>query len=108
MTIIFAGCVILTAGLLAYMFTLPPEVETVEERTRVAYLRERKEQVYENLRDLNFEYKAGKLPEADYLTMRLAMEEEAAAILAEMENLERPVNGKFGFAAKQSPKGARV
>ncbi len=33
------------------------------------------------LRDLNFEYKAGKVPDADYASMKLSLEEEAAAIL---------------------------
>jgi hypothetical protein len=45
--------------------------------------------VYENLRDLNFEYKAGKFPETDYLAMRTSLENEAAAVLAEIEDLER-------------------
>ena len=31
----------------------------------------------------------GKLPEADYLPMRDAMEREAAAVLAEIEDLEK-------------------
>jgi hypothetical protein len=60
-----------------------------EQKTRLTYLRERKEVVYENLRDLNFEYKAGKFPETDYLAMRTSLENEAAAVLAEIEDLER-------------------
>jgi hypothetical protein len=52
------------------------------------YLRERKDVVYENLRDLNFEHKAGKIPEADYVSMKNSLEEEAAAILAEISRLE--------------------
>jgi hypothetical protein len=52
------------------------------------YLRERKEVVYENLRDLNFEHNAGKVPESDYQSMRNSLEEEAAAILAEISRLE--------------------
>jgi hypothetical protein len=52
------------------------------------FLRERKEAVYENLRDLNFEFKAGKVPESDYQTMKGSLEEEAAAILAEISRLE--------------------
>jgi len=39
------------------------------------------------LRDLNFEYKAGKYPEADYAAQRDALESEAAGVLAEMESL---------------------
>jgi hypothetical protein len=51
-------------------------------------LRERREAAYDNLRDLNFEYKAGKVPDADYTSMKLSLEEEAAAILSEISKLE--------------------
>lgn len=57
------------------------------DKTRIDYLRERKDVIYENLRDLNFEYKAGKYPEADYATQREALETEAASVVAEMESL---------------------
>ena len=59
------------------------------EKTRLAFLYERKEQTFENLRDLNFEYKAGKLSDADFSTMRDSMEQEAANILAEIEQIEQ-------------------
>ncbi|MGH9521186.1 MAG: hypothetical protein ACRD3E_01495 [Terriglobales bacterium] len=81
-------CVALTAGLLFFIFHLPTSVEHGEEKSRLTFLRERKESVYENLRDLNFEYKAGKLPDADYASLRASLEDEAATILAEIENLE--------------------
>ncbi len=87
---IIAACVLMTAALFFYIFSLPTQVESGEEKTRLVFLRERKEVVYENLRDLNFEYKAGKYPEADYLAMRAALEDEAAALLAEIEALEKP------------------
>jgi hypothetical protein len=83
------ACVLMTAALFFYIFSLPAQVEAVEEKTRLAFLRERKDTVYENLRDLNFEYKAGKYPEADYQTMRAALEDDAAALLAEIEALEQ-------------------
>lgn len=82
------SCFLLTAALLFFIFHLPPAVEHGEEKSRLAFLRERKESVYENLRDLNFEYKAGKVPEADYATLRASLEDEAAAVLAEIERLE--------------------
>jgi hypothetical protein len=85
---ILAACALLTVGLLAYVFWLPREVEQTPEKSRIAFLRERKEVVYENLRDLNFELKAGKLPESDYQPMRAALEDEAATLLAEIEVLE--------------------
>jgi hypothetical protein len=86
---IVAACGLMTAALLFYIFSLPTRVDAGEEKTRLSFLRERKENVYENLRDLNFEYKAGKYPEADYQTMRAALEDEAASLLAEIEALEQ-------------------
>lgn len=79
---------LLTAGLLAYVFAPSAVAASGPQKDRLAYLEERKEVVYENLRDLNFEYKAGKFPEADYIAMRKAMEDEAAGILAEMATLK--------------------
>ena len=82
-------CAVFTVACLYYIFFFPGEVYAGEEKTRLGYLRERKESVYENLRDLNFEYKAGKVPDADYQSMRNSLEEEAAAIMAEISRLEQ-------------------
>jgi len=91
------ACLALTAAALIYMFSVPETVHQGPEQTRIAFLRERKEAVYENLRDLNFEYKAGKLPDSDYSSMKNALEQEAAAILSEISLLESgttPTGGK--------------
>ena len=85
---ILAASAFLAAALLYYVFFMGGPVEHATGKTRLVYLRERKEVVYENLRDLNFEYKAGKFPESDYLQMRSALEDEAAAVLAEIQELE--------------------
>ena len=85
---ILFGCSLFAAALFVYIFYRPEDVEQGEAKTRLSYLAERKEATYENLRDLNFEYKAGKLGEEDYAMQRAALEDEAAAILAEMEAIE--------------------
>ncbi len=82
-------CLSFLLGALYYVFFFPGEVYAGPDKTRLAYLRERKEAVYENLRDLNFEYRAGKVPDADYASMHASLEEEAAAILAEIAHLEQ-------------------
>ncbi len=82
-------CAAITVAALYYVFFYPGEVYAGPEKTRLVYLRERKEAVYENLRDLNFEMKAGKVPDADYQSMRASLEEEAAAIMAEIARLEQ-------------------
>jgi hypothetical protein len=86
---ILFGCALFAAALFVYVFYQPGEVEAGEEKTRQMYLAERKEATYENLRDLNFEYKAGKLSEQDYAIQRASLEDEAAAILAELEQIEK-------------------
>jgi hypothetical protein len=79
--------VVLTVAILAFMFW-PERYPFVQaDKTRVDYLRERKDAIYENLRDLNFEYMAGKYAEADYAEQRGALEDEAAKAMAEMEAL---------------------
>lgn len=84
--LIFAT-VLFTVGVFCYIFK-PARVAHAEEKTRLGFLYERKEQTFENLRDLNFEYKAGKLSDADFVSMRDSMEQEAANILAEIEQIE--------------------
>ena len=81
-------CALFTMILFFYVFYTEDEVWVGEEKTRLGYLYERKEVIYENLRDLNFEYKAGKFPDVDFQTMRSTLEAEAAQVLAEIEQLE--------------------
>ena len=88
MSIELLTCLLITIGALVYVFYLPGKLYMGPEKTRVIYLRERKEAIYENLRDLNFEFKAGKFPDSDYQTMKTSLEEEAAAVLAEIARLE--------------------
>jgi len=83
-------CILLAAASLFYVFYLPGKLFLGPEKTRAGYLRERKDAVYENLRDLNFEYKAGKVPDADYTSLKSSLQDEAATILAEIARLENP------------------
>ena len=84
-----AASALLAIGVFLYVFAPVRELARGKTKSRVEYLRERKEVIYENLRDLNFEHKAGKFPETDFLAMRDGLENEAAAVLAEIEDLER-------------------
>ena len=95
-------CALVAASALFYIFYLPAKLHLGTEKTRVSYLRERQEAVYENLRDLNFEYKAGKLPDTDYQSLKSSLEEEAATVLSEIARLE-----KTGSQLR-SEKGARI
>ena len=88
MTFELACCLLFGGAVLIYVFALPHKLYLGVEKTRASYLRERKDVVYENLRDLNFEYKAGKVPDADYQSMKMSLQDEAATLLAEIARLE--------------------
>jgi len=103
MTLALLACMLITFAAVVYVFYLPGRLYLGPRKTRLSYLRERREVIYENLRDLNFEYKAGKFPDSDYLGMRNSLEEEAAAVLAEISQLEETENAPF-----QNDKGVRV
>ena len=74
-----------------FLYTFWPENSFASQRqkTRLDFLFERKEQLYENLRDLNFEYRAGTYPDEDYITQRTLLENETAQLLAEIEHLQQ-------------------
>jgi len=82
------ACALLLIGAFLFVFWPERNVEAQHHKTRLEYLRERREVLYDNLRDLNFEYKAGKYPEEDYAAQRTMLENEAAETVAEIELLE--------------------
>jgi hypothetical protein len=91
--------VVLALVLFAFIFWPEKNPFFQADKTRVDYLRERKDVIYENLRDLNFEYMAGKYPEQDYADQRTALEDEAAQVIAEMDALEQRGMGARGSHA---------
>ena len=88
MTFELACCLLVTAAALLYVFYLPGKLFLGPRKTRASYLRERKDAVYENLRDLSFEYKAGKVPDLDYQQLKTSLQDEAATLLSEIARLE--------------------
>lgn len=82
------ACAALVVGTFLYVFWPDRNVQAQHAKTRLEYLRERRDVIYDNLRDLNFEYRAGKYPEEDYSAQRVALENEAADVLAEIDLLE--------------------
>ncbi len=86
--IVFA-CAALTLAALLYVFWLTPEpvrVKSALERDR-EFLDQRREVIYDNLRDLHLEFRMGKLSDADYQQTKGRYQEELALLLHEMEKL---------------------
>jgi hypothetical protein len=82
------GC-LMAISLFLYTFWPENAFASQRQKTRLDYLQERKEQLYENLRDLNFEYRAGKYPEEDFVAQRTQLENETAQLLSEIDVLEQ-------------------
>ena len=52
------------------------------------HLDERKAAIYENLRDLQFEYRLGKLSDEDYQNTKRDLQKELAGVLAEVDRIK--------------------
>ena len=86
---ILTVCLLFTLAIFVYVFFPDRNVAAQRIKTRLDFLQEQKAVLYDNLRDLNFEYRAGKYPEEDYVAQRAALEAEAAKVLTEMERLQQ-------------------
>ncbi len=84
---LIAGMFLLFA-LLVYTFWPENVFASQTQKTRLDFLLERKEQLYENLRDLNFEFRAGKYPQEDFEVQRAQLENETSQLLAEIDSLQ--------------------
>lgn len=56
------------------------------------HLDERKAAIYENLRDLQFEFRVGKLSDADYQATKKDLQKELAGVLAEVDRVKAQLN----------------
>src|SRR5271157_4560936 len=86
--IIALACVMAIAVI---AFTLGVRAKDLPEPERLSpflYLDERKAAIYENLRDLQFEYRVGKLSDQDYQNTKKDLQRELASVLAEVDALK--------------------
>src|SRR5271170_2906034 len=105
---VLSAAVVLAMGTI--LFTLFVRAQDVPEAPPVsptAHLEERKAQIYENLRDLQFEFRLGKLSDEDYQKTKLDLQRELARVLAEIDAVEpaAPAKPAKAPAAKIRPDG---
>jgi len=85
---VLVACLLLTAAVLLFIFSVRTEPsDAAPHRTKLDQLMERRDTIYDNLRDLRFEFRAGKFSEKDYEETKQLLEVEAARVLAEMDTL---------------------
>ena len=80
------ACLFLATAVFLFVFYIDPDAsDLAPHRTKLDQLLERRDTIYDNLRDLKFEYRAGKFSEGDYELMKNSLEDEAALVLTEIE-----------------------
>jgi len=88
MTLTLAAVALVLAAI-AYIFLIrQADLPGEDGESPIRHLDERKARIYENLRDLQFEFRLGKLSEEDYQRTKLDLQRELAQTLAEIEQAQ--------------------
>lgn len=96
----FGACFGLAAAVMLFIFYIGPDAsDLTPHRTKLDQLLERRDSIYDNLRDLRFEFRSGKYAEGDFEAMKSSLENEAAQVLAEIDQTTD--------AQVRRPRGAR-
>ena len=91
---------IVTAGVLLFILGVrPKDLPEPQPVSPFQHLDERKAAIYENLRDLQFEYRLGKLSDTDYQQTKKDLQKELAQTLAEVDRLREQLGAKPAKAA---------
>ncbi|HEX4535762.1 MAG TPA: hypothetical protein VH140_02345 [Candidatus Acidoferrum sp.] len=85
---VLGACFALAAATLIFIFYIQPDAsDLAPHRTKLDQLLERRDSIYDNLRDLRFEFRSGKYSEADFEAMKASLENEAAVVLTEIDQV---------------------
>lgn len=80
-----AAALIAISAFLYILFVRTKDIPEPIPISPVQHLEDRKQAIYENLRDLQFEFRLGKLSDEDYAQTKQALQRELATVLAETE-----------------------
>ena len=87
MTIALAS--LITIGVIAFILSVrAKDLPQPEPVSPFQHLDERKAAIYENLRDLQFEYRVGKLSDHDYQATKLDLQRELAVVMGEIDRVK--------------------
>jgi hypothetical protein len=87
MNLVIAVVAVFAVTLLYTLFIRSKDIPPADPVSPTQHLDERKAAIYENLRDLQFEYRVGKLSDSDYQTTKLTLQKELAVVIASIEQI---------------------
>jgi hypothetical protein len=85
MTLIAVAALVVAVTLFFTLTIREKDLPPADPVSPTQHLDDRKAQIYENLRDLQFEYRVGKLSDEDYQQTKLGLQKELAGVLKEIE-----------------------
>src|SRR5579871_1951862 len=105
---VLGACLALAMATVLFIFYIQPDAsDLAPHRTKLDQLMEQRDTIYENLRDLRFEFRSGKYSEGDYEAMKTGLENEAAMVLAEIDRVtEAQVRRPRGTRTADAERGA--
>jgi hypothetical protein len=106
---VVGACLALALATMLYIFYIQPDAsDLAPHRSKLDQLLERRDTIYDNLRDLRFEYRSGKYSEGDFEAMKNALENEAALVLAEIDQVtESQTRRARGIRPASADRGAQ-
>jgi len=106
--IIVIACAVAIAVIAFILGVRPKDLPVPEPVSPFAHLDERKAAIYENLRDLQFEYRLGKLSDEDYQSTKKDLQKELAGVLAEVDKLRAELTaGGVGQVTERPAKAGK-
>lgn len=107
--IIVITCAVAIAVIVFILGVRAKDLPIPEPVSPFAHLDERKAAIYENLRDLQFEYRLGKLSDQDYQSTKKDLQKELAGVLAEVDRLRAALMaGAVSPAAESAAKTVKM
>jgi hypothetical protein len=106
---VLGACLALAMATVLFIFYIQPDAsDLAPHRTKLDQLMEQRDTIYDNLRDLRFEFRSGKYSEGDYEAMKTGLENDAAMVLAQIDQVtESQVRRPRGPRATDAERGAR-
>ena len=107
MLLTFAVVALIASALALTLYVRPQDLPKPEPESPFRHLDERKARVYDNLRDLQFEYRLGKLSDEDYQSAKTVLQRELGQVLSDTEALKAKL-GSLPVAAPTSKRDLLV
>ena len=106
---VISACLALALATALFIFYIQPDAsDLAPHRSKLDQLLERRDTIYDNLRDLRFEFRSGKYAENDYEAMKTTLENDAALVLAEIDQItESQVRRPRAVKPATSDRGAQ-